>query len=104
MIFTVPIKIVVEDNPHNPPEAKSVAKTFVLKVPRSCALNLIREKIFRHHPIVQNLASAIYFQSDGEFSIFPDFFFTFGYFAMQSSLNILFPHNIQNLYFYMYFS
>lgn len=66
MYCTAPIKVVVEDNPNNPPELDSVATTFMLIVPRFCELPHIKREMMKNHPILQHLIAMIYYENMGK--------------------------------------
>lgn len=61
MHFNAPIKMIVLDDPSNPPDADIVATTFILKVARNCELPVIKQKLIEHYPILENMMSVLYF-------------------------------------------
>lgn len=67
MILSVPLKIVVEDDPKNPPEIKKVAMSFHLKVPRSCDLSKVKELLIQKYPKLQYMISVLYYINSGKY-------------------------------------
>lgn len=65
MKAAVPIKIIVADDPRNPPGAKKVARTFHLKVPHNCELGDIKQILLQKYPILQYMISVLYYINSG---------------------------------------
>lgn len=66
MLYNVPIKMVVTDDPNNPADTEKVAMTFYIKLRRDCELPVIKQKLVEGHPVLANMISVLYFIDDGK--------------------------------------
>lgn len=61
MYLSVPLQIVVEDDAFNAPDAKKIAGTIIVKVPRNCSLEILFQRMSDEQPDVMNRVLTLYY-------------------------------------------